>query len=41
MERFDETVDLGVVTEETRGGIVHAAEDGGKLPFMAGIADDD
>lgn len=41
MERINETVDLGRVTEETRGGDFRATEDGGKLPVMAGIADDD
>lgn len=41
MERFDETVDLGVATEETRGSFVRDQEIGGKLPLSEGIADDD
>lgn len=43
MERFEDldTVDLGVASEETRGGDYALTEPGGKLPFMTGIADDD
>lgn len=44
MERYEDvldTVELGVATEETRGGIVRSVEPGGKLPFLDGIADDD
>jgi hypothetical protein len=41
MERIDEAIELGRVTEETRGGDFKSTEDGGKLPVLTGIADDD
>lgn len=43
MERqeHDLGTELGVASEETRGGDYTLTESGGKQPFMTGIADDD